>query len=101
MANPIGKRISKEEMDKMRKSYNEQTNFETQSVYFDRATFERLLAVPGTVGVRVYYGVGDDKQLHTIFVPVGEGDKNIYSEKGISTIEEYGNTCPPFCPPEL
>ena len=96
----VGKRISKSEMDKMHKKYKEKKSFATQSIYFDRATFERLLAVPGAIGVRVYYGLSDNEELHTMFVPVGADEKDIYEDKQESTIEEYGNTCPPFCPPQ-
>jgi hypothetical protein len=100
MANENGKRISKSEMDKMHKKYKEKKSFATESVYFDRATFHRLMTVPGTFGVRVYYGVNDKDELHPMFVPVDEEGKNIYTDSEGSTIEEYGNPCPPFCPPE-
>ena len=99
MANENGKRISKDEMHKMRNRYKATKKFVTESVYFDRSTFERLLSDPGTVGVRVYYGVNDKDELHPIFVPVGKGGANLLVAKsGESTIEDYGNPCPPLCP---
>jgi hypothetical protein len=97
MANENGKRISKDEMDKMRKKYNEKTNFVTQSVLFDLATFERLRSVPGVASIRIYYGVNDKDELHPVLVPVDAAGQNIWTDKSESTIEEYGNPCPPFC----
>ena len=99
MAKENGKRISKDEMHKMRNRYKETKKHLTESVYFDRATFERLLSHPETVGVRVYYGVNDKDELHPIFVPVAATGKNLLVAKsGESTIEDYGNPCPPLCP---
>jgi len=100
MDEPAGKRISKSEMEKMHKKYKEKKSFQTESIYFDKETFERLLAVPGIKGVRVYYGLNEKDELHTIFVPVGKDDKNIYSLNSESVLEEYGNPCPPLCSPE-
>jgi hypothetical protein len=112
MANENGKRISKDEMLKMRNRYKASKKFVTESVYFDRSTFERLLAEPGTVGVRVYYGLNEKDELKPIFVPVNNAGKNILvSHKSASvsaasasvaeesTIEDYGNPCPPLCNP--
>jgi hypothetical protein len=76
---------------------------------FDRAAFDRLLAVPGCVGVRIHYGLDEDHKMHAIIVAVDEKDNDMLpnlSEDGVMeagtgntgpVIVEDGKTCPPFC----
>lgn len=92
---------------------------------FDRAGFDALLAQPGCVGVRIYYGMDDTLGLHAIIVGVDAQNRDILptgttttsrtttsSELGATTTTEGGTTeeetgiilddglrCPPTCPP--
>jgi hypothetical protein len=97
-----GERIPVEKMRAMTKRYNTvkaRGGWDTQSVYYGRETFERLMSVPGAVGVRVYFGLNEaGDELHPIFVPVDEKGNNIYESEGKSSIEEVGAPCPPVCP---
>lgn len=76
---------------------------------FDRAAFDKLLASPGCVGVRIHYGLDDNHRLHAILVGVDENDNDILpnlSEDGVmqadsgsggGVIVEDGKICPPTC----
>ncbi|HWJ26797.1 MAG TPA: hypothetical protein VNS32_09655 [Flavisolibacter sp.] len=75
---------------------------------FDRAAFDRLLAVPGCIGVRIHYGLDEDHKMHAIIVGVDENDNDMLpnlAEDGVMqadsgdgpVIVEDGKTCPPYC----
>jgi hypothetical protein len=84
---------------------------------FDRAGFDALLAQPGCVGLRIYYGMDDNLGLHAIIVGVDAQNRDILptstttsamtsttTEGGVSTEEtgiilDEGLRCPPSCPP--
>lgn len=95
---------------------------------FDRAGFDALLAQPGCVGVRIYYGMDDTLGLHAIIVGVDAENRDILpagtttttlSTTTMSTatteptttdggttsgdetgiILDEGIRCPPTCPP--
>lgn len=89
---------------------------------FDRAGFDALLAQPGCVGVRIYYGMDDTLGLHAIIVGVDAQNRDILpaattssttttlttatttesdltSEEETGIILDDGFRCPPSCPP--
>jgi hypothetical protein len=89
---------------------------------FDRAGFDALLAQPGCVGVRIYYGMDDVLGLHAIIVGVDAQNRDILpaattsttsssstlstttTTDGVTTEEtgiilDEGIRCPPTCPP--
>jgi hypothetical protein len=73
---------------------------------FDRAIIDTLLAQPGCVRIRIYYGLQKDLSLHAILVGVNEKDEDMLpsgdsgegDEEGGSIAEE-SIPCPPTCPP--
>jgi hypothetical protein len=81
---------------------------------FDRAAYDKLLAYPGCVGVRIYFGMNEALQVKCILVGVDGDNKDILPEAipaglmNSSTIEgddeedpaivELGQSCPPVCP---
>lgn len=85
---------------------------------FDRAAFDQILAQPGCVGVRAYYGMDDTNGVHLIFVGVNEKDEDMIEEQNTATLSksaasattassttgggvvvENGTRCPTSCPP--
>jgi hypothetical protein len=66
----------------------------TKGGYFGRNIFEKILAQPGTVGIRYYYAANDDGSPTIVLVGVDStGDDMV---KGV--VAEHGLPCPPFCP---
>ena len=82
---------------------------------FERSAFDQILAQPGCVGVRAYYGMDEESKVHLLFVGVNEKNEDILpaeSEDGAykmrasatwnsgnAVIVENGNRCPNECPP--
>jgi len=78
---------------------------------FNREAIDRLLALPGCVGIRIYYGLDEEFKLHSILVGVDEQgndliipDTNTTSTTGLTAagegeVVEDGIRCPPHCPP--
>jgi hypothetical protein len=80
---------------------------------FERGAFDTLLAQPGCVGVRAYYSMDDDKNVHLIIVGVNEKNEDILPapaptsdtfaagslSDGGGEILENASRCPSECPP--
>jgi hypothetical protein len=84
---------------------------------FERAAYDRLLAYPGCVGVRIYFGMNEALQVKCILVGVDADNKDILpdvnpagttgttsgsegtgEEEEEPPIVELGQACPPICP---
>lgn len=75
---------------------------------FERAAFDKVLARPGCVGLRIYYGMNEDLQLRAIIVGINEkGEDMLPSDDPTGTNEatteeetiiEESIVCPPICP---
>ena len=81
---------------------------------FDRSAFDQILAQPGCVGVRAYYGMDDNGGVHLIFVGVNEKNEDMIeqtdsfmrktaetatSSSSTGLLVENGTKCPTDCPP--
>ena len=81
---------------------------------FGRAAFDKVLAIPQCVGVRVYFGMNDDMKMNIVIVGVDAENKDILTwptetiaEATMMTktsddenpIIEDGLRCPTDCPP--
>ena len=82
---------------------------------FDKDAYEELLAVPGCVKIRAYFGMGEELDVKLIFVAVNdkdedilpqaqalpEGDTSMLAMSGDDDVPviEHGYPCPPNCPP--
>ena len=71
---------------------------------FERAAIDKLLASPGCVALRIYHGMNDEQQLHSIMVAVDIDDRDILPkpeplnlEEEEAVIVEEGTLCPPVC----
>lgn len=80
---------------------------------FDRAAFDQLLAQPGCVSIRAYYGMDEENLVHLIVVGVNEKGEDMLptesaaARSGSSTettsylLVENATRCPPTCPPPV
>jgi hypothetical protein len=95
---------------KVLKSEFANKNIIPHSETFNREAFERLLAQPGCVGIRIYSAMTEEMELRFIAVGVNQNNGDILpaidvqttadtSEEDGSVIVEDGTTCPPTCPP--
>ena len=82
---------------------------------FDRDAFEELLAVPGCVSIRAYFGMDEELNVKLIFVAVNDKNEDILPQVQILPegdtgmlamssdddvpISNTGDRCPPTCPP--
>ena len=73
---------------------------------FGRQAFDTLLTEDDCVGLRIYYGMSDDLQVHAIVVGVNSKNEDILPAGGIAVpmtttpvIIEDSLRCPDNCPP--
>lgn len=75
---------------------------------FNRTAIEKLLALPGCVGIRVYTGMNEEDQLCLILVGVNDKGEDLIiptmstaglTVEGEGEVVEDGMRCPPSCPP--
>ncbi len=65
---------------------------------FNKTAFETLCQQAGSVAIRAYYGLDDNRQIRLIFVPVyEEGSLTHASVTSQPAIFEFGQRCPPIC----
>ena len=65
---------------------------------FNKTAFETLCQQAGSVAVRAYYGLDENRQIRLIFVPVFE--EGTFSHTAVTSqpaIFEFGQRCPPIC----
>jgi hypothetical protein len=84
------------------------TEFQNQGILalseaFDRAPFDVLLAKTGCAGLRIYYGMDEDLNVHAIIVATDENGDDILPtgellEGDGDDILERGIRCPDLCP---
>ena len=69
---------------------------------FERADIDSVLAQEGCAGLRIYYGMDEDLQVHAILIGVDENGEDILPEDETteedSDVLERGFRCPPYCP---
>ena len=75
---------------------------------FERAAFEELLAVPGCVSIRAYFGMDEELNVKLIFVAVNDKNEDILPQVDSTMmmrtsddvpIIDNGSRCPDDCPP--
>jgi len=85
---------------------------------FDRKAFDALLAQPGCMGLRMYFGMNESNMIHTIVVGVNESNEDMLTpihtssnailssilsdttDDSMDPIIEQAQRCPPDCPPD-
>ena len=85
------------------------TEFEGQNILplsesFDRSEFDTVLGRTGCSGLRIYYGMDEDKKIHIIIVGTYSNGDDMLPEDNNFEDEDYiierGNRCPDICPDE-
>ena len=68
---------------------------------FDAAQVKSMLGNTNCVGMRIYYGMDENKKIHGILVGVDNEGKDILpeNEQAGNYILERGIRCPDNCPP--
>jgi hypothetical protein len=70
---------------------------------FEAAAFNAVLNQDGCKGIRIYYGMNADLQVHAIIVGVNANNEDLLPEDSTTTedsnIIDEGIRCPPRCPP--
>jgi len=73
---------------------------------FERDAIESLLKKPNCKGIRIYYGLKNDEELHAIIVGYDENNKDILPASRTETTEgeegeivDNSTRCPIYCPP--
>lgn len=102
-----GSNISMKEAKELTDSFHKKFKSKNKSMYYSRDVFEKLLSLPGCVGIRIYPGMDNDS-FAPILVGVNEAGDNIYMTDGstikisaeslnLSAMAERGSPCPPYC----
>lgn len=86
------------------------TEFQNQNIVplsesFDREPFDTVLAKQNCAGIRIYYGMDENKKIHAIIVGFDENGDDILPAEEMNNTEEEdiierGNRCPDICPTE-
>ncbi len=72
---------------------------------FNRDSIDALLSFTGCAGIRIYYGMDENKQVHVLLVGVNISNEDLLpavneTEEDEPEIIERGQRCPPACPPD-
>jgi hypothetical protein len=86
--------ISLEDAAKLTGTYRQSAgDGATLGGYFSRNSINLLFDQAACVGIRVYYGLTEDKKPQMVIVGVNAEGDDLYQ----GTILEHALTCPPFC----
>ena len=78
---------------------------------FTKESFDSFFSNPQCKGIRLYYGMSNDMQVHAIIVGVDDQDRDMLPKDGSSLLRagsdsdedppilEEGQRCPEECPP--
>lgn len=66
----------------------------TEGGHFPREVFERILAQPGCVGIRFYYGTNPDGSPALVLIGIDANNADMTDGE----IDDTHFPCPPFCP---
>jgi hypothetical protein len=99
--------ISKKEARELLDTFRQKVKVKNKATYYTLDVFQRLMNMPGCVGIRIYPGIQNDT-FTPILIAVDENGDNIYHDRtkmaalaeddaSASGIEERGGTCPPYC----
>jgi|GEM_PF-6297540 len=108
MATPIDSSAAKKLTDNYLKSPQDSVE---KSVHFYKEELDKMLAIDGITGIRVFFAKYDPSymtfhsvpQLHpyrsrnTVVLRAVKGNKNIHHNVSRHVAHDYGDICPPYC----
>jgi hypothetical protein len=99
----VGKFIDKSKAEKLKSNWKK-TKIATQSSFVGTDIITELLAKPGAVGLRIFYGVDDDGNMAPVFYAadaegrVISGTQKSASASLLDDGADASLACPPYCP---
>jgi hypothetical protein len=78
---------------------------DTVAHFFGFEIIEKILAEPGCIGIRIYYGINDKGEKQLMLIGADKAGDNLLPEEGMSllgdgnTIADMSYPCPSYCPP--
>jgi len=87
-----GRSISKDEFDKMHKTFKSKNPEKTHAVLFHKDSILRVLNTPGAESVRICFGENDNGENTVMLLATDAQGSNLYT-----AIEDRGQLCPPYC----
>lgn len=87
-----GGEISINEAKELTTNYREKNPKRTLAHFYGRDILEKLLEQDGCVGIRVYYGAGEDDKPELVLVGVESDENDI-----LSLIADTSVPCPNYC----
>lgn len=97
----VGKFIDKTKSEKLKANWKK-TKISSESSFVGSDIINKLLNTPGSVGLRIYYGMDEEGNMQPIFFASDENGRPIKTSASASD-EEFGGAdatmvCPPYCP---
>ena len=103
----VGENIGYEKGAKLVKNYYDQNQDDVLAHFIGREIIEGILAQPGVIGIRMFYGINELGLKQPVFVGVDRNGNNVLN---ISTVGDNGQverskgivaggvrSCPPYC----
>lgn len=88
---------------KWTKNYREANEGKTKAIFYGKERIQALLDEPNAMGIRIYFGLDDNKDPQLVLVSATKEGNNILPNEeekdGGGTILDDGERCPPDCPP--
>jgi hypothetical protein len=93
-----GAPIDLETAKRWAQAYRAQNPGQTKAHFFGRNILQQLLAEPGSLGIRLYYGI-DDKGAKQIMAvgAIANGDDLLPSAGTNNIVADSSWPCPPYC----
>jgi len=75
-----------------------------RAYFFGKDLIEKIVNHPEAVGMRVYFGIGDEDKTQLVLIAAREDGTNIWPDDGKDgsgssggTVGDNGMACPPYC----
>lgn len=98
-----GGSVSLETLQIAVKKYKEKNPDSIDSHFFGKECINQLLNQPGSVGIRVVYGIDENDEPQLFLVSVDESEKSLLPGSGTDKgggdflIMDLSKPCPPYC----
>lgn len=89
------------------KKYDDKHKEDVKAYFFGSDIIRKIIDHPEAVGMRIYFGYGDEDKIQMVLIGAREDGSNIWPENsegkdasgsGGATVADGGYPCPPYCP---